>query len=159
MSHFNAKTLSFYGIAISSVLLLFKIVSTYGETKLKAAPNINGTYELAKAENLPQCLQNRQLVLNIEQSGIYLFGNLASQPESNPESIVEIPLKGDFKKNQIIMSSKSKLSSCETEINLTLQKEQAQDWLGKIKDNNTGSEGVFVAKYQPAKEAKSSQAH
>jgi hypothetical protein len=36
MSHFNAKTLSFYGIAIGSVLLLFKTVSAYGETKLKA---------------------------------------------------------------------------------------------------------------------------
>ena len=37
MNHLSLKSLAFYGIAIGSVALLFKVVSAYGETNLKAA--------------------------------------------------------------------------------------------------------------------------
>jgi hypothetical protein len=75
MSHFNLKSIAFYGIAISSVVVLFRIVSTYGEANLKAPPSIGGSYQI-NAQNLPECLKSDALVLNIKQSGIYLNGSL-----------------------------------------------------------------------------------
>ena len=77
MNHLSLKSLAFYGIAIGSVLLLFKIVSAYGETNLKAAPAIGGNYRF-DAQSLPECLKSDALVLTIEQSGVYLSGNLRS---------------------------------------------------------------------------------
>ncbi len=77
MSHFNLKSLAFYGIAIGSVAVLFKLVTAYGETNLKAPPAIAGNYRF-DANNLPECLKSDALVLTIEQSGVYLNGNLRS---------------------------------------------------------------------------------
>jgi hypothetical protein len=75
MSHFNLKSLAFYGIAISSVVVLFKVVTAYGETNLKASLPMGGSYPI-DAENLPGCLKSDSLVLNIKQSGTYLFASL-----------------------------------------------------------------------------------
>jgi hypothetical protein len=152
MSHFNAKTLSFYGVAIGSVLLLFKTVSAYGETKLKAPPNIDGSYQFLQTENLPNCLQDQQLKLNVEQSGVYLFGNLAVQPKSGEEQAVEIPFNGNFKDNQLIMSGKGNLANCDSRVQLTIQGEHDQENLvGQIKDDLAKTEGAFVAKFQKSK--------
>ena len=74
-SHFNLKTLSFYGITIGAVVILFNVVSAYGEANIKAPPAINGNYRL-KAKNLPECVNSQDLILNIQQSGIYLNGSL-----------------------------------------------------------------------------------
>jgi hypothetical protein len=152
MSHFNAKTLSFYGIAISSVLILFKGVSAYGETKLKAPPHIDGSYEFLQTENLPLCLQEQQLKLNVEQSGVYLFGNLAVQPKSDKEKAVEIPFNGNFKDNQIIMSGKGNVASCDSTVQLTIQgKHEQENLVGKIKNDSAKTEGTFVAKFHKSK--------
>jgi hypothetical protein len=152
MSHFNVKTLSFYGIAIGSVLLLFKTVSAYGETKLKAPPNINGSYQLIQAENLPACFQDRQLTLNVEQSGIYLFGNLSLKNTSEQQKIEEIPLSGNFKEHQIVMSGKSKVINCDSVVQLTIQgQHDNHNLVGQIIDNTTQKEGTFIAKYQKSK--------
>lgn len=75
MSHFNLKTLSFYGIAITSVVVLFRVVSAYGNANLKAPPPIGGQYRI-DAQNLPGCLKSDALMLNVQQSGIYLVGFL-----------------------------------------------------------------------------------
>lgn len=89
MNHLSLKSLAFYGIAIGSVLLLFKIVSAYGETNLKAAPAIGGKYRF-DAKSLPECLKSDSLVLTIEQSGVYLSGNLRSgSSEGDREKIAE----------------------------------------------------------------------
>ena len=77
MSHFSPKSLAFYAIAIGSVAVLFKVVTAYGETNLKAPAAIAGTYRF-DANNLPGCLKSDSLVLIIEQSGVYLSGNLRS---------------------------------------------------------------------------------
>jgi hypothetical protein len=77
MNHLSLKSLAFYGIAIGSVALLFKVVSAYGETNLEAAPAIGGSYRF-DAQSLPECLKSDSLVLTIEQSGVYLSGNLRS---------------------------------------------------------------------------------
>jgi hypothetical protein len=159
MSHFNAKTLSFYGIAIGSVLLLFKVVSTYGETRLNAAADIDGSYQFASVENLPDCLQGQQLNLNIEQSGVYLFGNLEVQAQAKSESAVEIPLSGDFKNNQIVMSGKGNVANCDSKLQLTIQgKREDKNLVGQIQDNLAKTEGAFVAKYQKEKSESSESA-
>jgi hypothetical protein len=72
MNHSNFKSLAFYGITIVSVLLLFKTVSLYGETNLKAPPVIKGRYPLVLAEDLSNCQKSEELILKIQQSGIYL---------------------------------------------------------------------------------------
>ncbi len=77
MNHLSLKSLAFYGIAIGSVSLLFKVVSAYGEANLKAPPAIAGSYRF-DPKNLPECLKSDFLVLTIEQSGVYLSGNLRS---------------------------------------------------------------------------------
>jgi hypothetical protein len=89
MSHFNLKSLAFYGIAIGSVAVLFKVVTAYGETNLKAPPAIAGSYRF-DPRNLPKCLKSDALVLTIEQSGVYLNGYLrsgssVSDPKKNAE--------------------------------------------------------------------------
>jgi hypothetical protein len=77
MNHLSLKSLAFYGIAIGSVSLLFKIVTVRGETSLKAPPIIAGNYRF-DPKTLPGCLKSDSLVLTIEQSGIYLTGSLRS---------------------------------------------------------------------------------
>lgn len=81
MSHFNLKSLTFYGVMIGSVLVLFNIVSVYGESSLKAPPNISGNY-LLDSQNLSDCLKSEKLNLAIAQSGIYLTGRLTTQNQT-----------------------------------------------------------------------------
>jgi hypothetical protein len=158
MSHFSVKTLSFYGIAIGSVLLLFKTVSAYGETKLKAPPHIDGSYQFTQAENLPSCLQGQKLQLNVDQSGIYLFGNLALQPKSGEQNLVEIPFNGNFKDNLLVMSGKGEFPGCDSQIQLTIQGQpDSHNLVGQVKDDLAKTEGNFVAQYQkPASESSES---
>ncbi|NQE34413.1 hypothetical protein [Microcoleus asticus] len=88
MNHLSLKSLAFYGVAIGSVALLFKVVSAYGETNLKAAPAIGGSYRF-DAKSLPECLESDSLVLTIEQSGVYLSGNLRSGTRDDREKTGE----------------------------------------------------------------------
>ena len=71
MSHFSRKSLIFYGVAISSVVLLFNGVARYGTAELKAPPTIDGHYNL-ELEPTAQCPQPESLHLHIQQSGIYV---------------------------------------------------------------------------------------
>lgn len=75
MSHFSLKSLTFYGVAIAFVVVLFKVVTAYGETNLKAPAPIDGRYRI-NAKTFPGCLKSDSLVLIIQQSGIYLNGAL-----------------------------------------------------------------------------------
>ena len=74
-SHFNLKSLSFYGGTIAFVVILFSVVTAYGEANLKAAQKIDGRYQMP-AQALSGCLKSDQLVLLVQQSGIYLTGSL-----------------------------------------------------------------------------------
>ena len=76
MSHFSLKSLAFYAVAIGSVVLLFKAVTTYGKT-MKAPPSIDGSYRIT-TQKLPGCLNSENLLLIIQQSGVYLNGYLVS---------------------------------------------------------------------------------
>ncbi len=105
MNHFNFKSLAFYGVAISSVLLLFKVVTAYGENNLKAPPPVNGRYRLTLAENLPNCEKSDTLTLNVEQSGIYL--NASVLPAiANVDTDEKLSLTGILKNQQLNLSGK-----------------------------------------------------
>ncbi|MBW4643422.1 MAG: hypothetical protein KME23_10600 [Goleter apudmare HA4340-LM2] len=87
MHDFNFKPLALYGVAISSVLLLFKTVTIYGENHLQAPPQISDRYHLLMSKNLPNCEKSQDLILNIQQSGIYVNAFLWS-PNSNAKNHV-----------------------------------------------------------------------
>jgi hypothetical protein len=92
----SPKLLAFYAGTLAIVLILFHTVTSYGETNLKPAPDINGRYVSTSA--YPSCPEASRLTVEIQQSGIYLNGAIAiqsaivpsktSQPELvQPESI------------------------------------------------------------------------
>lgn len=97
--HFNSKSLWFYGVMIGSVLLLFRVVTHYGE-KLQAPPDINGRY--VSTENLPGC--PTRFAIDIQQSGIYLSGDLLLSDAAVPSSEDKPLLKGLWQIGQITMS-------------------------------------------------------
>ncbi|MEH2198812.1 hypothetical protein [Nostoc sp.] len=105
MNHFNFKSLAFYGVAIVSVLLLFKTVSVYGENNLKAPPAINGRYRLTLSENLPNCEKSDTLTLNIEQSGIYLNASVLPA-NAKADTDEKHSLAGIFRNQQLNLSGK-----------------------------------------------------
>jgi hypothetical protein len=109
MNHFNFKSLTFYGIAIGSVLLLFKTVSAYGETNLKAPPKINNYYRLVVVDKIPNCEKPEKLILNIQQSGIYLNASLLpanTDSESLNSYVNKDSLSGIFTNQQLNLSGK-----------------------------------------------------
>lgn len=101
-SHFNFKSLTFYGVAIAAVLVLFNGVTVYGEAKLKAPAPIDGRYRLSFAQK-PNCLKSDALVLVVEQSGIYLNGALLpAQTNAKLTSAKEKPsLTGQLSNQQM----------------------------------------------------------
>ncbi|ALF53944.1 hypothetical protein ACX27_15520 [Nostoc piscinale CENA21] len=104
MNHLNVKSLTFYGVAIGSVLVLFKTVTVYGENNLKAPPVVDGRYLLTLATKLPSCETANSLVLNMQQSGIYLNASLVTV---NANAETEKPsLTGILKNQQISFSGK-----------------------------------------------------
>lgn len=109
MKHFNFKSLAFYGVAIASVLILFKVVTAYGETNLKAPAPISGSYRMKLAQNLSICPKSSELILDIQQSGIYLNGSLlpANVNEQQARSGEKSPsLTGKISNQQITLAGK-----------------------------------------------------
>ncbi|MEH2070981.1 MAG: hypothetical protein V7K47_22950 [Nostoc sp.] len=105
MNHSNFKSLAFYGVAIASVLLLFKTVTAYGEDNLKAPAKVSDRYRLTLAENLPNCEKSNTLILNIEQSGIYLNASL-SPTNANADTDKKHSLIGILRNQQLNLSGK-----------------------------------------------------
>lgn len=102
MSHFNLKSLTFYGGAIAAVVVLFEVVTAYGENNLKAPIDIDGRYRLSYTQQ-PDCL-NSNPILTIQQSGIYLNGSLlpAQTNVAQPTSAVKRPtLTGQISNQQL----------------------------------------------------------
>ncbi len=101
--HFNLKSFIFYGTMIGVVMLLFKGVTAYGESQLKPPGSIGGDYAI-QLENSPECLKEENLVLKIEQSGIYIFAKLAlKKAENHPD---QINLQGRLENQQMILSGR-----------------------------------------------------
>jgi hypothetical protein len=98
MNNSPLKSLTFYGMTIAFVLILFKVVTLYGETRLQASPPVAGTYRLKASESSPCLPQTSQLT--IEQSGIYLLATLISNG-------VSIPMEGRFQGDRFQLSGRS----------------------------------------------------
>lgn len=84
---FNWKYFSFYGGTLIFVVLLFKVVTAYGENNLNPPPKVSGNYQLMSSD-LPNCLRSENLKLAIEQSGRYIAGelNLSAQSLARSET-------------------------------------------------------------------------
>ncbi|MBK1988351.1 hypothetical protein A0J48_012505 [Sphaerospermopsis aphanizomenoides BCCUSP55] len=122
INHFNFKSLAFYGVAIASVLILFKTVTAYGENHLRATTPINNRYRLNLATNLANCKQTNTLVLNIQQSGIYLNAALFPLTTTNTDTEQQLPLSGILKNQQLQLSGNIDSSIfCQTPASQTKQ--------------------------------------
>lgn len=122
MNHFSPKTLTFYGVAIATVVLLFNRVTAYGEANLKALANIEGLYPL-KVQNLPSCLKSKSPVLKLSQSGIFLTGSLledmnraraASSSEQRPS------LSGQWQNGKLSLSGPISQTACPPDTQMQL---------------------------------------
>lgn len=170
MNHFKLQSLVFYGVAIGSVLLLFKVVTAYGEANLKAASSIEGRYRLSLDQNLPDCLQLSDLVLNIQQSGIYLNGSLLTvendaQQTKNAQN--RPSLTGKLINQQLQLSGNVPISSiCKQPVGSTAlaiaisSQLQGDNLTGKLTLNQTSREIQFTAKRQkPTQPTGNSDSH
>ena len=77
MNVFSVKLIGLYSLAIGGAVGLFQLITSYGETHLQAPIAVTGNY-LITAKNLPGCLQNQSLLLNLKQSGVYLNASLSA---------------------------------------------------------------------------------
>ena len=93
LAHLNIKLLAFYVVMTGLVVVLFNVVTTYGESNLKAPINISGKY-LLESPNLPNCLKSEKLNLTIQQSGNYIVGELSVNPPTP-----EVPKSSESPKN------------------------------------------------------------
>jgi hypothetical protein len=104
MTLFSPKSIGLYSLAIGSAIGFFNVVTSYGETNLKAPISITGNYSIA-AQNLPNCLQQSPLILKIQQSGIYLNASLANDRNQNASSSDPRPtLSGRLQDRQLNLS-------------------------------------------------------
>ena len=123
-SHFNLRSLGFYAVAIGSVVLLFGVVSSYGEAFLKAPRLIKGRYTLTAAD-LPGCLHGQPLDLLIQQSGVYLAGAIVRRdaPRQTLQTADEHPsLTGHWDNQTVILQGiLASVPGCDASVMLQAQ--------------------------------------
>jgi hypothetical protein len=159
MNHFNIKSLTFYGVAISSVLILFKTVTAYGENNLHPATPVPNHYLLTLKQNLPNCQQTNKLNLDIQQSGIYLNASLL--PANNADTEKPLTLTGKLQNQQINLTGKinqallcqtlNKSNNQQLAITLEMPTTKKDQISGQIKINNIASNLEFTAIPQTVK--------
>lgn len=99
----------FYASIIAAAFLIFDSVSRYGEANLKAPMKISGLYRIS-GKNFPDCLKSEVLELTIDQSGMYLYGNvspISQNAKSSSSKPLKIPVSGTFKAQTLELSSES----------------------------------------------------
>lgn len=107
MSHFDRKSLIFYGVAISSVVTLFSVVSRYGTAHLQAPIAIEGNYQL-QIEPSELCAEPPSLQLRIQQSGIFVNGALMiASPEAKPARVAPFTLDGRWRSPELELAGRS----------------------------------------------------
>jgi hypothetical protein len=128
----KTSSLAFYAIAIGLVLVLFKGVTVYGESRLQPPISINGNYQVTLDGSIPNCQQLKPLTLDIHQSGIYLNASLVK--DTNHQQISP-PLRGKFERQQVNLEGNIPAKIlCEQILPITIQaKSTSPDSLtGKI---------------------------
>jgi hypothetical protein len=176
MTLFSAKSIGLYSLAIGSAIVFFNVVTSYGEATLKAPMPVDGNY-LITAQNLPTCLQQQRLTLNIQQSGMYLNASLttdrlASNSIGNPRPTFsgrfhdrQVDLSGLIPTNICPQGSQLQISGSIVEITPTATKEPIKSssnrqLQGQIRaserDNQQGRSIPFIGILQPATRSTSS---
>lgn len=84
MNRIILKLAVFYGGMLCLVVALFAATARYGEAHLKAADRIQGRYQITYS-SLPDCLSPKSVVLEIQQSGVYVNGFFASTKGGDQE--------------------------------------------------------------------------
>lgn len=131
-NHFNLKSLAFYGSAITSVVILFSVTTSYGEAHIKAPRDIDGHYPI-DSDDLPGCLQSNRLMLDIKQSGIYVTGALldVDADEKTTKAVEQRPpLAGQWNNEQLsLVGPLTHLKGCEgtVAINSTINQDNRLD--------------------------------
>lgn len=151
MSHFNLKSLAFYGTAIGSVVTLFSVVSAYGNANLKAPAAVYGNYRL-NAEKLPGCLKAEELELIIHQSGEYLNAALLPEGTIDKKAIPrKLVLAGKLKNQQLRLSGPlPQLTNCgKTSLVKITGKMQSKNIAGTITLKSLPNPTQFIAQKEP----------
>lgn len=151
MNRLNSSYLKFYIIATASVVILFSVVTAYGEKNLNPPPKISGSYKVESA-NLPDCLKDKPLQLMMQQSGVYLSGALQSNQGGSSEnkftSEKNLPLKGRWQDGKFsVVGSITEIEGCDRTKPLTITAAVIDKKLeGKIAFSNDTSN--FTAQIQ-----------
>ena len=164
MSHFNLKSLAFYGTAIGAVVVLFSVVTAFGNTHLKAPPAVDGRYRL-NAQNLPGCLKADALILTVQQSGEYLGGSLSpANTVGKKGTQQQSTLAGELQNQQLSLSGPVPLlTSCDKSANsseasgrsssVKIQGQlQGKTLVGEIALSSTPEPAKFTAQQEPPEE-------
>lgn len=170
-SHLKFQSLAFYGVAISSVLLLFKVVTAYGEANVKAPAPVEGRYPLLSLQgSISKCSSAPNLVLNIQQSGVYLNGSLLAAQTNSQDTLTaaEKPaLTGRFKQGQLLLSGQVPSSTlcsnlAASDVNsVTIQAQpQGESLAGQLTLNDMSQAVKFTAQREaPAESNQNSSSH
>jgi hypothetical protein len=99
---FSIKSIGLYSLAIGSSIVFFQLITSYGEAHLQAPPAVAGVYTIADPQNLPDCLHQSQLALDLQQSGMYLTAHLTTDSPNPPNPNANRPtLSGRFHDRQL----------------------------------------------------------
>ena len=170
MTLFSAKSIGLYSLAIGSAIGLFNIITSYGEANIKAPIPVTGNY-LITSPNLPDCFQQKQLVLKIQQSGMYLNASIATASQTiGTENETRPTFSGRLQDRQLELSgrvptdigsqcSQLKITGTIVKIGVTAAQKplkpdldrqlQGQLWLTNL-PNQTGKPIAFTGVLQPA---------
>jgi hypothetical protein len=170
MTLFSAKSIGLYSLAIALAIGFFNIITSYGEANVKAPLLVTGNY-LITSPNLPDCFQQKQLILKIQQSGIYLNGSIATTSQmsgNNNEARPtfsgrlqdrQLELNGRVSTDICPQGSQLKITGTIAKIGVTDTKKplepaldrqlQGQLWLTNSA-NQTGKSIAFIGILQPS---------
>ena len=120
MNIFSVKSIGLYSLAIGSAIVFFNFVTSYGEANIKAPISITGNY-LITAENLPECLQHKQLLLKLQQSGIYLNASLVGDRSTTTTIQENLPtLSGRLRDTELTLMGLLPTSICPQSLQLRM---------------------------------------
>ena len=112
MNNFSARSIGLYTLAIGGSIAFFHLVTSYGEAHIKAPLAITGRYAIVTS-NLPGCLQNKQLLLDLQQSGMYLNASLVANSSNITASAITRPtLSGQLHDRQLNLSGSLPSTIC-----------------------------------------------
>ena len=112
MNVFSVKSIGLYAIAIASAIVFFNFIANYGEANVIAPMSIAGNYRINDADRLPGCLQNKPLLLKLQQSGIYLNAAIVADLQDRSTAKENPTLSGRFRDRQINLAGKLPATIC-----------------------------------------------